>query len=253
MKRMFSKLADATTIRNFGIVRQANNDAKLFNEFASGLPARTNGPTLDLNEQTREETIRLVRQVFFSGHSRPQVVVFAGVEHGSGCTWICARAADMLAAHLDGLVCLVDADLRSPSLHRHFEIETSSSIVNEEFLSAPVRQPVPRPGGPNLWLLSCETQRADSQGFERLRSRVTELRKEFDYILIDAPPINSHADATLLGGVADGLVMILEANDTRREAAVRAKETLHAAGVPLLGAVLNRRTFPIPEKLYRKL
>ena len=79
------------------------------------------------------------------------------------------------------------------------------------------------------------------------------MRNEFSYILIDAPPINSHADAALLGGVADGLVMILGANDTRRDAALRAKETLHAGGIPLLGAVLNKRTFPIPEKLYKKL
>src|SRR5207249_3789656 len=170
-----------------------------------------------------------------------------------GCTWLCARAAHMLADHVDGLVCLVDANLRTPALHRYFEIQTSSRIVNEEFLSAPVRQSVRHAGGPNLWLLSCNGERADSQTFERLRSRVPELRKEFSYILIDAPPINSHADATLLGGVTDGLVMILEANDTRRDAAVRAKETLQAGGIPLLGAVLNKRTFPIPEKLYRKL
>jgi len=180
-------------------------------------------------------------------------VIFAGVEHGSGCSWVCARAADMLASHVDGLVCLVEADLRSPSLHRHLEIETSVSIANEEFLSAPVRQTASRPGGPNLWLLACSAPRADAQTFERLRSRLPEMRKEFSYILIDAPPINAHVDATLLGGMADGLVMILGANDTRREAAARAKKTLHAAGVPLLGAVLNKRTFPIPEKLYRKL
>ena len=254
MERMFSKLADAMAIRNFEIPRQGNSDEQPFNGFASGdVRARTSGQTLNLNEQTREETIRLVRQVFFSGRSKPQVVVFSGVEYGSGCTWVCARTADMLAAHVDGWVCLVDADLRSPSLRRHFEIETSSIIVNEEFLSAPVRQTAGRPGGPNLWLLSLSAERADSQSFERLRSRVPELRNEFSYILIDAPPINSHADAALLGGVADGLVMILGANDTRRDAAVRAKETLQAGGIPLLGAVLNKRTFPIPEKLYRKL
>src|SRR5439155_25244671 len=128
---------------------------KAFNGFASGdVRARTSGQTLNLNEQTREETIRLVRQVFFSGRSKPQVVVFSGVEHGSGCTWVCARTADMLAAHVDGWVCLVDANFRTPALHGYFETETSSRIVNEEFLSAPVRQSVLHSGGPNLWLLS---------------------------------------------------------------------------------------------------
>src|SRR5881396_3636761 len=105
MERMFSKLADATAIRNFEIVRQVNSDEMRFNEFVSrNVPARESGQTLNLNEQTREETIRLIRQVFFSSHSRPQVVIFSGVEHGSGCTWLCARAAHMLADHVDGLV-----------------------------------------------------------------------------------------------------------------------------------------------------
>jgi len=49
------------------------------------------------------------------------------------------------------------------------------------------------------------------------------------------------------------VVLVLEANATRRVAALSAKEALEAAGVRLLGTVLNDRTFPIPEKLYRKL
>jgi len=79
------------------------------------------------------------------------------------------------------------------------------------------------------------------------------MRKDFTVILIDAPPINTHADAALLGSMADGVVMILQANQTRREAAERAKEILDAGGVRVLGAVLNKRTFPIPEFLYRRL
>jgi len=80
-----------------------------------------------------------------------------------------------------------------------------------------------------------------------------ELRSEFDYVLVDVPPIIQYADATLLGQLADGIVLILEANSTRRETMRKAKESLEAASLRLLGAVLNKRTFPIPEFLYRKL
>jgi Mrp family chromosome partitioning ATPase len=48
-------------------------------------------------------------------------------------------------------------------------------------------------------------------------------------------------------------VLIVEANRTRRETVRRLKEQLEAAQVRILGAVLDQRTFPIPEKLYRKL
>jgi Mrp family chromosome partitioning ATPase len=65
--------------------------------------------------------------------------------------------------------------------------------------------------------------------------------------------MGDYVDASLLAKTADGLVMVVEANDTRREAAQKAKEMLDASDIPVLGAVLNRRAFPIPEFLYRRL
>jgi Mrp family chromosome partitioning ATPase len=53
--------------------------------------------------------------------------------------------------------------------------------------------------------------------------------------------------------LADGVVLVLEANSTRRVTAKKAKQALEAANVRILGTVLNNRTFPIPEGLYRRL
>jgi len=57
----------------------------------------------------------------------------------------------------------------------------------------------------------------------------------------------------LLGQLADGMILVLEAHNTRRVAARRTKEILEASNVRLLGTVLNGRTFPVPERIYRKL
>jgi Mrp family chromosome partitioning ATPase len=56
-----------------------------------------------------------------------------------------------------------------------------------------------------------------------------------------------------MGHLADGIVLIVEANHTKRESVRQAKKHLETAQVQLLGAVLDQRTFPIPEFLYRKL
>jgi len=88
---------------------------------------------------------------------------------------------------------------------------------------------------------------------ERLKNRFTELRKEFDFVLVDAPPLSRYADAITLGQVTDGFVLVLEANATRREVAQMAADSLRAAQIRILGAVLNKRTFPIPSLLYKKL
>jgi len=82
---------------------------------------------------------------------------------------------------------------------------------------------------------------------------VQELRDEFQYVLIDVPALNLYADAVAIGHIADGVVVVLHADSTRRESALRGLECLKDAGVEVLGAVLNRRTFPIPEFVYRRL
>ena len=70
---------------------------------------------------------------------------------------------------------------------------------------------------------------------------------------MDAPPISRYADAIALGRLSDGVVLVLEAESTRREAARIAVENLRASRIPVLGAVLNKRTFPIPERIYKML
>ena len=219
------------------------------------ITAGRSGRLLDRMVQTRDETIKLVQRLFSSKNSEtPQIVVFSGVEPGCGCSWVCARVAEILAPHVEGSVCLIDANFHSNSTARHFETERPEKVPKERTL-APMLHNEP-PGAGRLWLASIRPPAGGWQtpgSLDRFRSRLAEMRKDFTAILIDAPPINTYTDAALLGSMADGLVMILQASQTRREAAERAKEILDAAGVRVLGAVLNKRTFPIPDFLYRRL
>jgi Mrp family chromosome partitioning ATPase len=113
--------------------------------------------------------------------------------------------------------------------------------------------------GENLWLLSSgslaagQVESASLLNSETMKVRISELRNEFDYVLIDSAPLSAYVDAVMLGQLADGLVMVLEANATRRETAVRIADALRASNVRIVGAVLNKRTFPIPESVYSLL
>jgi len=79
------------------------------------------------------------------------------------------------------------------------------------------------------------------------------LRGMFEFVLLDAPGADISADAAILDHVSDGTLLIIDAESTRRITARKAKESLEAADVRLLGAVLHNRTFPIPKSLYEKL
>jgi polysaccharide biosynthesis transport protein len=108
----------------------------------------------------------------------------------------------------------------------------------------------------NLWLLSCGSAPENPQVqliSERMRLRLCELRAQFDYVLIDVAPSNSCNDGIVLGSSVDGVVLVLKANSSRREAARKAVQELQSAGIAVLGVVLNQRNFPIPAWLYNRL
>lgn len=204
-----------------------------------------------------DEALRLVQRIFLlQSEKPPQVVVFAGIDHGSGCSGICGAVAEALARKSSGQVCLLEANFRSPALPSMFGTTNHYGLTNALLKEAPVRSFAKRVGGDRLWLISSGSLAEDSASLltsERLKARFAELRAEFDFVIVDAPPLTRYADAIALGQLTDGLVLVLAADSTRREAAQAAAANLRSSNIKILAAVLNKRTFPIPEKIYRKL
>jgi capsular exopolysaccharide synthesis family protein len=245
MQRMGAEKVSAAAAEIFGSPRSAT------------APPVTSITTTGLDALAREESLKIVQRVFLQqGVNSPRVVIFAGVDPGNGCSRICAKTAVLLAANTSAKVCLVDANLRTPGLPELFGSSNHFGLTESLTQEGPIGKflmPIEKDG---IWLLSCGSLTSEFPNLlkaDRLRSRIQELRKEFDYVLIDAPPLNLYADGTALAQLTDGLVLVLEANATRRETARRVKDVLASNGVPILGAVFNKRTFPIPESLYRKL
>jgi receptor protein-tyrosine kinase len=205
-----------------------------------------------------DEIAKLVQRVFIlpEAASQPGGVVFCGVDRDTGCSWVCARAAEVLAEQVAGTVCVLDANLRWPSLHRHFRVEMGAGFADAMKDPRPIREFTRLASRANLRLMTAGTVGRDPNGALnpiRLRVRLAELRSEFDYVLFDTAPITSYGDSILLGQLSDGVIMIVGSNSTRREPARVAKESFEAAKVPILGAVLNKRTYPMPEALYQRL
>jgi receptor protein-tyrosine kinase len=217
----------------------------------------TNGAHFGLAQIAHEETLRLVQRIFLQQKEKPpHAVLFAGIDHGNGCSQICLSVAETLASTVKGSVCLVEANFRSPSLPALLGTTNHYGLVDALMKEGPIRSFAKPVQADNVWLLSCGSLTADSPNLlnsDHIRARFEELRKEFDYVLVDAPPLNRYADATALGRLTDGLVLIVEAHSTRKEATLMVMESLRAAQIPVLGAVLNKRTFPIPESLYHRL
>jgi protein-tyrosine kinase len=217
----------------------------------------TREPHLHLEPKEREELGKLTQRVFLQqGVDAPRVVVFAASESGNGCSSICACAAELLAGQVTGTVCLVDANLRKPGLHQQFGVENHDGLADALQGNEPILNFAHTISFSNLWLISCGSSAEAALPLlntDRMRHRISELRSRADYVLIDASALNESSEATSLAAAADGLVLVLKANSSRREKLRQEVHDLQAAHVRVLGAVLNQRTFPIPEAIYNRL
>jgi len=250
--------------KNYELLQQAEFGLAVTPIVATG--ERTTSPAVatstaedlsGLDPAVREEAQKLVQRLFIvPGKTAPKAVLFAGVDAGDDCGLLSAVIAKVLAKSVPGTVCLVEGNLRSPLLPGALGVNCDRGLMDSLRQNGSIKEYLTRTGVDRFWLLSAGSPVQDTVTLlnsDRMRERVSELRQEFDYVVMTAPPLNNFADGVVLGRLLDGVVLVVEANSTRRESALRVTESLRATKISVLGAVLNNRTFPIPEALYKRL
>jgi Mrp family chromosome partitioning ATPase len=140
-------------------------------------------------EWASDESLRLVQQVFLTHvKNPPRVVVFAGIDHGNGCSQTCASVAEALAKNTSGSVCIVEANFRSPGLPQLLRATNPLGLTDALLQDGPIRSFASPVGIDKLWLLSCGTLTADSASLlssEQIKARLAELRAEFYCVRTD--------------------------------------------------------------------
>lgn len=190
-------------------------------------------------------------------HSEGQSVVLlvAGAIHQDGASTVARKLAATLNKSTVQPVLLVDANLRDPSQHEVFHTPRSpgfSDVIRHSFKRIPVADGVQN----GFYLLPCgepidKVPRLFSD--PALRRTIERWRSSFDWIVLDGPPVTAYSDSSVLAGLTDGVILVVQAEKTRWEVAEQARKTLEDAGGRLLGSVLNRRRYHIPTSVYRRL
>jgi polysaccharide biosynthesis transport protein len=139
-------------------------------------------------------------------------------------------------------VILVDVDMRKPRIHTIFKASDSRGLSNFLTGSVTLRDVIESTDIPNLYLIPCGIVPPNPGELllsDRFRNMLGTLQQYFDYVVIDSPPLISVSDARVVGPICDGVVLVVKAMSTSREAARRAAAHLYDSRSHILGAILN--------------
>ncbi len=179
----------------------------------------------------------------------PKVIMMTSPRPREGKSTTCANLGVVLA-QADKKVLLMDCDLRKPVMHRLFGMHNLRGLVDvlagacelneilrESKVGPKVATAGPVPPNPTELLSS-----------NRFAEILAQVRQEFDYVLIDAPPVGLVSDPAILATKSDGVLLVLDAQNTRKGAVREAMRSLEAVGAHVLGTVMNnvnisRRTY----------
>jgi len=189
-----------------------------------------------------------LESILFSGHNgdSPRVIVVTSTAPMDGKTTTVTNLGIALA-EINRLVLLIDGDLRRPKLHQVFGLGKSNGLSDilhdrkriEEYALEDLAKQTQVPGLYVLPAGSGTVSIANLLHSPRMTELLGRLRREFDNIMIDSPPMPQLSDARVLGRVADAVILVMRAGHTTRDAALAAAQRFGEDGTPVLGTVLN--------------
>jgi capsular exopolysaccharide synthesis family protein len=170
----------------------------------------------------------------------PKVILVTSAGPREGKSTVCANLSVVLAqSHKNTLV--VDCDLRRPALHQLFGLRNiwglASILLGERGLHEVCSDVLPglkfAAAGP------IPPDPAEVLGSRRFAEFLAEVRESFDHVLIDCPPVQAVSDPLILAAQADGVLLVMDVQETRKMPFAQAIRKLDAVGAVVLGAVVN--------------
>lgn len=178
---------------------------------------------------------------FLSVDHPPKVLVITSAIAGEGKSTTALNLALSLA-ELGNRVALVDADLRRPRIAELLGLVGSVGVSSVLAHEATVDEVVQTSEFDNLWVLAAgpsPPNPSELLSSAAAQSLVHDLRRAFDFVIVDSPPLLPVTDATALALQSDGAILVTHYGHTRRDEVARAASTLETVGATLLGVVLG--------------
>lgn len=188
------------------------------------------------------EGYRTLRTNLFYGlvDNPPKTIVLTSPNPREGKSTTCANLGVVLA-QAGKKTLIVDCDLRRPTMHKVFQLRNVWGLVNllarECEMQMALQQVIP-----DLSVISAgpmPRNPAELLSSKNFASFLDQAREEFDYVLIDSTPVQPVADSAILASQGDGVLLVLDAQNTRKGAVRQSKRALEVVGASIIGTVMN--------------
>ena len=182
--------------------------------------------------------------LFSKGDTRPHSLVITSNAPGDGKSFTAANLAITLA-QLRSSTLLVDSDLRRGVLHNTFGVAKEPGFSNYLTTALPLSSLIKETHIPNLSLITCGSlipNPSELLGSHQMKRFLDEVRRKFELVIFDTPPLNAATDAIVVGTQVDGSLIVIRAGKTERNLAKQKLELFNNVPAKVIGAVLNGTT-----------
>ena len=189
-------------------------------------------------------------------NSSNKVIQFIGSKQSEGASTIAREFAKTVAFSIGKKVLLIDADRSHPTQHKFFGIQCDEGWQEIIQNKHPAEGAIHRFEESNLFLCpSSNTTRCTPELFDPgiMESFINAIRKQFDLLVIDSTPITKSPDGLGIVPKTDGVILVVEAEKTKWTVVENTKQQIQNVGGNILGVVLNKRNYHIPDFIYRFL
>lgn len=170
-------------------------------------------------------------------------ILISSANPGDGKTTTCVNIAITLS-EANVKVLLIDADMRKPTVHKYFGLESRVGLSNALSGMNKLDDCVQKaPDTENLWVITSgllPPNPSELLSSPNMGEMIGKLEESFDFIVIDSPPINVVTDALAVSKLTDGVIVVTSQKATRYPELSRAVSSLRFADANILGFVLNK-------------
>ena len=180
--------------------------------------------------------------LYSTSQGLPQIMLVTSAQASEGKTTT-SMAISSGFARMGRRVLLIDADMRRPSLHTRMKVPNERGLSNLLTSADPLEQNVVQSGLTNLTLLPAgpiPPSPTELLSTGRMEDILQSAARRFDVVVVDSPPILGLADAPMMSALVDGVIIVVEADRSRRGGLKSALRRLRAMRPVLLGAVLTK-------------